>query len=144
MPIGYKSWKKFASDKDSKQFGINGSTRKKECIFWGTIKKHLRVEQIDLWSGKYCSRQRYLVCVSWLICLNLTLGCPVFGNSADPENWVLFYEAVSLFATKINGCSQGNCSLSTFNKMFLSTFNFIPKINGFFIKNSSHFPFHKT
>ena len=62
---------------------------------------------------------------------------PFFGNSAYPENWVLFYEALSLLATKKNGCSQGNfTSLSTFNKMFLSTFNFIPKINGFLSKIS--------
>ena len=69
---------------------------------------------------------------------------PFFGNSAYPENWVLFYEALSLLATKKNGCSQGNfTSLSTFNKMFLSTFNFIPKINGFLSKISPIFHFTK-
>ena len=95
-------------------------------------KKRPRVEQVEPWSCKYCSRQRYPVHVCWLIFLNLTLGSTAFGNSAFPENWTLLYESLSMLATNKSGCSHGNYySLSTINKKFLSTFNFVPEINEF-------------
>ena len=101
-----------------------------------------RVEQVEQWRWKYCSRQRYSVGVCWLVFLNLTPGRTAFANSAYPENWALFYKALSMLAIKKNGCFQGNCtSLSTLNKNFRSTFNFVPKINESLPKT---LPFHTT
>ena len=93
------------------------------------------VEQVEPWTWKYCSRQRYPVRVCWLVFPTLTLGCTAFANSACCKNWASLYEALSILPTKKNGCSQGNCtSLSTLNKKILSTFNFVPKLNGFLPK----------
>ena len=67
--------------------------------------------------------------------ISMTLGCTAFGNLAYPENRPLLYEALSMLATKKNGCSHGNCtSLSTLNKKFLSTFNIVPEMNEFLSK----------
>ena len=73
--------------------------------------------------------------VSWLLFLNLTLAWIAFANSAYPDNSALFYEALSILATRKNICSQGKgTSLSTLNEKSLSTFNFDPKVNEFLSK----------
>ena len=75
----------------------------------------------------------YYVC--WLLFLNLTLAWIAFANSAYPDNSALFYEALSILATRKNICSQGKgTSLSTLNEKSLSTFNFDPKVNEFLSK----------
>ena len=42
----------------------------KKCFFSGIIRKCSRVKQVEPWSWKYCSRQRYLVCICQLLFLN--------------------------------------------------------------------------
>ena len=56
-------------------------------------KKTSSVEQVEPWSWKHYSTQRYQVRVYWLLLFNLTLGSIVFADSAYPENWTLLYEA---------------------------------------------------
>ena len=42
----------------------------KKCFFSGIIRKCSRVKQVEPQSWKYCSRQRYLVCICRLLFLN--------------------------------------------------------------------------
>ena len=62
-----------------KEFYLKCHMKIKMFIFKSN-KKRPRVQQVEPWSWKYSSRQRYLVCVSSLLFLNLTLRCTVFAN----------------------------------------------------------------
>ena len=120
-----------------KGFYLTCPIKRKMLIFRNNKKKSSWVEQVEDWSWKYWSRQRYPVRVYWLFFLNLTLACTAFVNSTYPENWALLYKALIMLATEKNECCQGNCtSLQTLNKKFLSTFNFVPKVNEFLSKLS--------
>ena len=79
--------------------------------------------------------------IAHIICLRLLtaflesdprLHCFCKVSLAYPENKALLDEALSMLATKKNASSQGKyTSLSTLNKTFLSTFNFVPKVKEF-------------
>ena len=115
----------------NKGFYLTGP-KKKNRLFSGWRKKAPRSNKSNRRVGNTAvGRGIWYASVDFFSDSRLT----AFANSAYPENWNLLFEALSMPDTKMNWCSQGNCtSHSTLSKTFLSAYNFVSKINKFLSK----------